>query len=581
MKRTSTLIVICLFAAFNLVGQHIPDKQNPKYKFGRENPEFRLLKNLIRDSMPIQLENQRMVYKTSSKQKSISVIRQKMDSSHVQKLDREINVLKTLNKDSYAYDSEGRLILAISYTRNTWDDEYIWFKDTASYNAFGSLTLEAHYTRQAETDPWWLEYKTESFYDALGNDTLALNSGRDWDSGELVSSKRISVYNADTLWISSIDYSLDDSTGAWKESFKFEATYDSERNNIANTYYNWSEDTGSWVQTAKHESTYDASGRETSSADYDFDVSTQVWVGSWRNEYTYDSSSNLILYVSFSWSIEDNRWVPEEKLSKVFDLNGLMTEYIVYSWSGDDNQWVAQFKRSQVYDPKGNRIEYVQHNWDNDDRQWIPVRRESNTYDSNNNTIQASHFSWNVVTVAWDEVSREELDFDNNSNLVHSLLLSAKDSTGQWKSKTRFDYAYDNAFTHDEIVTPYGWSGVEPAHMLLNVVGVRWDSSTENWITSNLQDYYYSAFNSSSIPEIRLTSIMVYPNPAVDVVTIVTGQPSESFRFEMLDMQGRKVLSENLTGVRNQISIGELPGGIYLYQIIRNGEYSYGKIMKR
>jgi len=581
MKRTSTLLVICFFVAYSLIGQQIADKPDHKSRLIREHPEFMSRKNLMRDSMPMQLENQRMVYKTSRTQKSLSVIRQKMDSCHVQKLDRTLNVLKTINKDSYAFDSGGRLILAISYTSNTWNGEFIWNKDTASYYANGKTTLEARYTRLTETDPWSMEYKTESFYNAIGNDTLVLYSEPDWDSGESVTSKMVKVYNADNLRISLTVYSLDHSTGVWKESWKAEATYNSEGNEIADSYFDWSEDTRSWVHTGQHESTYDADGRITSSSNYYLDGSIQAWVGSWSDESAYDAGGNLILYIYYDWSYSDSKWVPQEKISRTFDPNGLMTEYISYLWSVDDNQWVAKYRESRVYDPKGNLIEFVQHNWNKEVNQWIPESRELDTYDSNNNNIQASYLSWNETTGAWVENSRQEMEFDNSGNLVHSLLLSDKDSTGQWKSKTQFNYVYDNAFTKDEIITPYGWSGVEPAHMLLSGVGERWDRTTEKWITSFLQDYYYSEFNSSSISEIRLSNILVYPNPVVDIIYIVTEQPSESLRFELIDMQGRKVLSENLTGVRNQISVGELPGGIYLYQIIRNGEISYGKIMKR
>ncbi len=117
--------------------------------------------------------------------------------------------------------------------------------------------------------------------------------------------------------------------------------------------------------------------------------------------------------------------------------------------------------------------------------------------------------------------------------------------------------------------------------MLTKGVGSRWDSSNGQWYTFKLQEYHYSAFGSSDIPKTHLSDIRVFPNPAVDVLYVETEESAESARFEIRDLQGRKVFSVNLTGTRNQIPVGNLPGGVYLYQVIRDGEFSFGKIVKR
>jgi hypothetical protein len=172
MMKSIPALVACCFLTVTLTAQSIPGKQYPGFRFENKNRESGLHRQPEPDSLLSAMYNQRYQGKPAPVQKSKSIIRQKMDSLHVQRFDNQIEALTTLNRDRFAYDTEGRLILAVSYTRNTWDNQYHWYKDTLSFDAKGNQTLVINYTRELETDPWTLENKSETWYDATGKDTL-------------------------------------------------------------------------------------------------------------------------------------------------------------------------------------------------------------------------------------------------------------------------------------------------------------------------------------------------------------------------------------------------------------------------
>ncbi|MFH0761023.1 MAG: T9SS type A sorting domain-containing protein [Bacteroidota bacterium] len=611
MRIFFILLVIGCSIPVSVIGQQIPDGPNPLARLTNNHQEFRSHRSLMQDSTPLQIVHQRQRIKSSPAKKSKTDIKQKMDSSHVQRYQSDFGGLATLNRDKYAYDSEGRLIMAVSYTCNTWDEQYHWYKDTAAFDTDGNQTLEASYTRDIETEPWILEYSVESYYDARGNDTLSINYFLDSETNEWIKEKYVSAYDGDLI-TTVYAYQLNESTGEWEVYGRIENMYDSKGNSLAQSTYLWSEDTGDWIHCAQVEFTYDPEGNITSYIYYYFNTLTRVWRGWSREEYTYDSGGHMIQYtgfgwsstdgywvpqdkessaydlrgnetefITYSWNSEEDQWTPERKSANVFDANGNLTEYYRYNWNSGGNQWISRDKELNVYDQKGHLTEYINYLWSSGDNQWIPANRILYTYDSNGKTILISVCGWDAATGTWSESSRNERDYNDAGDLIQTLSLGSKDSTSQWTSKFLYDYTYNNFFTDEEIVTPYGWSGEVPVHMLTKGEGLRWDNSTRQWYTFKLQEYYYSGFSSGIIPKTHLSKIRFFPNPAIDVIYVVTEQSSESAHFEMSDLQGREIYSANLTGTRNQIPVGNLPGGVYLYQIIREGEYFYGKIVKR
>jgi len=75
--------------------------------------------------------------------------------------------------------------------------------------------------------------------------------------------------------------------------------------------------------------------------------------------------------------------------------------------------------------------------------------------------------------------------------------------------------------------------------------------------------------------------IEVYPNPAIDQVTIeVSGIDVEQVYFTCYDLLGKQLLRSSISGMRQEVSVEQLLSGIYIYQIsTASGVLESGKII--
>jgi hypothetical protein len=64
----------------------------------------------------------------------------------------------------------------------------------------------------------------------------------------------------------------------------------------------------------------------------------------------------------------------------------------------------------------------------------------------------------------------------------------------------------------------------------------------------------------------------LYPNPAVDYIYLKFGRESLNRQIVMTDIQGRTLISENVAGKEEKISVQGFKNGIYLLQILEKGK---------
>jgi hypothetical protein len=69
-------------------------------------------------------------------------------------------------------------------------------------------------------------------------------------------------------------------------------------------------------------------------------------------------------------------------------------------------------------------------------------------------------------------------------------------------------------------------------------------------------------------PQLPRGEVLVYPNPARDFITVELGpQRFKDQTFVLFDLQGKRVLERRLNQPISQISLQDLPMGIYLYRV--------------
>ncbi len=552
MIRNFTLLALCLLMAFNLSGQQKSKRFADKYQ----------------DNLPSvhQKRTQPLTLK------SMANFKQKMDSLEWKRIRSTEVGLETINKVWYAYDSEGRRILALMYTCNTEDDEYEWQKDTASFNASGKPTFEAFYTRKLETEPWETWWESRTFYDASGNDTL-IQEGDNY--------KVVKTWESNNC-TSSMSYAYNDSTGIWEKTYKTDMEFDSDGNILTSSSYSWSNETGDWMQTGQQEYSYDAQGHQTLRVNYYYNADTKTWSCSNRQEWAFDTHGNEIIHIYYGRYYPSMIFGPQQKVNRIFDTKNQLIEEAEYSWNTENNQWIPSYKTTQIFDANGHVTESLYLNWDSDNNQWIPDSKTQFSFDVNGHEILRQMSGYDTSTSSWSEYNRTEQKYEADGDILESLSLSAKDSSGQYTSKYKHEFLYNNSFYNSEVAIPNEWYGLVPVHMMLGYVTNKWDQSSGTWTKFQSYDYWYSDFKgSSSINEAPLASIRVFPNPVSDVLFVESDQSREPMLFEMSDITGRQVISKTLIGAQNQVQLSELPGGLYLYRIESNGKSYFGKVVKR
>jgi plastocyanin len=75
------------------------------------------------------------------------------------------------------------------------------------------------------------------------------------------------------------------------------------------------------------------------------------------------------------------------------------------------------------------------------------------------------------------------------------------------------------------------------------------------------------------------TNISVYPNPAVDFITVKANTGLQNSLYIITDLAGRQILSGKLNGEDNLVEISQLEKGIYLFQVAGHRRQSF-KVIK-
>ena len=73
------------------------------------------------------------------------------------------------------------------------------------------------------------------------------------------------------------------------------------------------------------------------------------------------------------------------------------------------------------------------------------------------------------------------------------------------------------------------------------------------------------------VGEIEAVEVIIYPNPASDVLTINTGNLKNA-QVELFDIAGRTLFHQKLTSSSSNIDVSDLANGIYICAVISGNQ---------
>ncbi|MEZ4908532.1 MAG: T9SS type A sorting domain-containing protein, partial [Saprospiraceae bacterium] len=189
--------------------------------------------------------------------------------------------------------------------------------------------------------------------------------------------------------------------------------------------------------------------------------------------------------------------------------------------------------------------------------------------------------NWDESTSQWVVDYKAEYTYDDNGNMTQFLDYYWDESTSQWVVDYKTEYTYNNTYSFSDLILPNSFSdiGLYFNHMMTSYFGYDWDETNSKWDESYSGIFYYSELNITNVKSIETEIAGVYPNPVSDEINFDITNSNNTVTFELFDIQGRKLISREVTN-NEQLSLEGLTNGIYLYNFIIDGKVQSGKLIK-
>lgn len=376
--------------------------------------------------------------------------------------------------------------------------------------------------------------------------------------------------------------------------------------------YEWDKNAQQWFETSRNTKNFDSQGNMSEEIFYERSLNSSQWVIT-KYEYTYDANNNMTECLSLYWSKTTNQWDKRVKRSYTYNANGRMTEELYSPLDKNTNQWVEGWKYNYSFDDLGNKTEVLRSNWNDSSSRWDNMFKFAYAYDANGNATQKLNSDWDTNTNQWvesgkctytydalgnktqmlvyerkdttEQLSENQkyvLTYDANGKMAQVLISSFDSKTTQWNEIQKVEYTLDNTYSMNDLIVPYYFSGQVDIDLNSKLVGILnyYKDEAGAWGQSHKTTYYYSEQNVTNVDDVEIGTIELYPNPVSESLNLRFTSTRNTATFELFDMQGRRLISKEISN-NEQLSLGDLKNGVYLYNLSIDGNKQSGKLVKK
>ena len=256
-------------------------------------------------------------------------------------------------------------------------------------------------------------------------------------------------------------------------------------------------------------------------------------------------SQNLLTSTFETWT--DGNWANSSKLLYTYDSSGYQTNLLGQTWDISTNSWITSFQYNYTNNSNGTIQQYIYQNWNVSSNSWVNVQRSTYTYNSSSKVMTSIFETWSGGS--WSNSSKFLYTYDANGYQTNLLGQIWNIPTNSWI--TSFQYNYTN-----------NSNGTVQQYIYQN-----WVESSNNWVNVQRGTYIYTG--QLGMETYDFNKIIVYPNPAKDIVSIdVNDFNGEINQVRLINIQGQNVFTYDNA---NQSKMFNLPinnfsEGIYLLQ---------------
>ena len=220
--------------------------------------------------------------------------------------------------------------------------------------------------------------------------------------------------------------------------------------------------------------------------------------------------------------------------------------------------------------------------WNSETSQWVNSDKSEYTYDANGNLTVRIYSYWNSGTSQWVNSDLEEYTYDANGNPTVEIYSLWNSETSQWENSDKSEYTYDLSYGLNDLILPnLDYFVPDYSNLIVNkpVDFINYNYIDGSWVNVWKGTYYYSTVNVTSVSDLSKQVYSIYPNPVLDRLNFNIQHSNNTFTFELYDSQGRKLISKEIIN-NSQLNLEGLTKGIYLYNLIIDGEIQSGKLIK-
>ena len=460
------------------------------------------------------------------------------------------------NKYSGIYDNLGNFTTEISYSVNTSDGTTVYTPQSKSEREIGpnsnsmcfgctNISSEIYYRWDNATSSFIPQNKWENDVDDM-NRYLG-HRGYEWDtaSASLIL-KNYSVIAYQDVFsrdeLTNLSYQLDPETNTFKINRGWEQAYDANGNKILNKEYIPVYVNGTWYTEGHNawERSYTDNNFQKLDINYSWDTASSSFYTGGKWEHFFDENENEILYIqeSYDTSIASLRTYTTYEMR--YDSNNNRTFYAMYRHNNESNALVGEQKWEATYNSDSRQTSYADYIWNTNALDFVPTNKWERTYDEDliDPLVTWSAFKWypsiEVYKPSFKKVYTIE---ENDTNLIRKGTASE----------------YDINFLI--------WS---------ELTGSQYESY-----------WYYTKASTLSSEAVLEEVFSLYPNPSQGYIYINTKEKLENAVFELYDIVGKKILSQQIQASQ-PIDIQKLVPALYLYKIKQGlTTLKSGKIIKQ
>jgi len=367
---------------------------------------------------------------------------------------------------------------------------------------------------------------------------------------------------------------------------------------LYDSIYNWNWDTlsNNWNTHADSKQiyfTYDANYNQTGYVTQNWNGT--LWVNAYQYSYIYNTNNSITVNLTQTW--KDSVWENANQYINTYDSMNNIDSILYQVWNDTTMSWVNSSLATLAYDTNNNNTEYLYQFWV--DTAWINSLYNINTFDAYHQItyslgqiwmggawmgVQSDTYYYNSnhklsseLTETWYGGSLQPsyystYSYDANNNLTEILYQSYHYT---WAYQNNYTYDQNNNLIHeldldlskgindDEYSYTYDMFNLRQSytHRRYNNIGTAVQSGDSTY-------YYYHTY--LGVNEIKDESIIVYPNPATNQLSIhnLSAPKNGLVSISIINILGEVLLQETVRSSEIiNVNINNLSRGTYFLQM--------------